>query len=281
MLSYTDTRKLLESLQHLPKRSLGQNFLVDANIVRKQIEMAEIKDFDNVVEIGPGLGTLTIGLLEKKANVYAIEYDKDLLIYLRKAISPSYPSTLHLEHGDAVDYPLAKMPKDQEADYKIVSNLPYSISSPWLASLLGHTLPKMMILMLQKEAADRFTCSPGTKAFSSISIPLKCAFDVIEKHDVSAKCFFPEPRVDSVLIKLQRKEHPYLFHPRTRQIIGLTFTQRRKQIGRAIQQHQQNPAVQSWLDQFELMGLSRTLRPEQIELEIWKRLDAEIVKVSP
>ena len=191
-LSPTATRDLLASLGHRPKRFLGQNFLVDGNIVRKSIELARVQPGDTVVEIGPGLGTLTTALLEAGAEVWAVEKDRVLHGYLQESLAPKFPATLHLLEADAVEHPLAGLPVSRATrDFKIVANLPYAIATPWLDGVLAGPLPVRLVLMLQQEAAQRYTAAPGTKAFGAISIFLQAAYAVAPGHRVAAACFFP------------------------------------------------------------------------------------------
>src|ERR1035437_2895190 len=154
-LSPSATRDLLASLGHHPKRFLGQNFLVDGNIVRKSLELARVQAGDNVVEIGPGLGTLTLALLEAGAEVWAVEKDRVLHAHLAETLAKSFPATLHLLEGDAVELPLAGLAssagfqpatctagrQDAGATFKIVANLPYAIATPWLDAVLSGALP--------------------------------------------------------------------------------------------------------------------------------------------
>jgi len=141
-LSPTETRALLESLGHRPVKNLGQNFLIDGNIVRKSLELANIEPGDNVVEIGPGLGTLTQALLDAGANVYSIEKDRRLAEYIRK-MELSSKGQLNLLEGDAMDFPLAGLPADVSR-FKIVANLPYAISTPWMESIINGPTPQSM-----------------------------------------------------------------------------------------------------------------------------------------
>src|SRR3954464_9080482 len=130
-LSPTATRELLARLGHQPKRFLGQNFLVDGNIVRKSLELAGIVAGDTVVEVGPGLGTLTTALLEAGAEVWAVEKDRTLHHHLTENLAPKFPATFHLLEGDAVEHPLAALPSNIAAGgFKVVANLPYAIATP-------------------------------------------------------------------------------------------------------------------------------------------------------
>src|ERR1022692_1205200 len=209
-LTPTETRALLARLGHVPKRFLGQNFLVDGNIVRKSLELARISAGDTAVEVGPGLGTLTGALLEAGAEVWAIERDKALFAHLAADLAPRFPKTLHLAEGDAVETPLAGLSAERAPGCKVVANLPYAISSPWMDAVLSGSLPSRMVLMLQREAADRYTASPGTRNFGAISIFLQAAYDTAPGHRVSASCFYPRPDVGSTLLHIVRKADPHL-----------------------------------------------------------------------
>jgi len=172
-LNPTSTRELLEALDHLPNKKLGQNFLVDGNIVRKSIELAEIDEGSSVVEVGPGLGTLTRAILGSGAKLWAVERDSTLAEYLRDKVVPQQPN-FDLTEGDCLDHPRAGLPEElAESGFKIVANLPYAVSTPWMEAIISGPLPQRMVLMLQKEAADRYIADSGIKNFGAISIFLQ------------------------------------------------------------------------------------------------------------
>jgi 16S rRNA (adenine1518-N6/adenine1519-N6)-dimethyltransferase len=143
-LSPTTTRELLTQLNHQPKHFLGQNFLVDGNIVHKSLELAGVSRGDTVVEIGPGLGTLTNALLAAGAEVWAVEKDRQLHAHLLATLAAAQPQ-LHLMEGDAMDEPLAGLPSTRATSFKIVANLPYAIATPWLDAVLAGPLPERMV----------------------------------------------------------------------------------------------------------------------------------------
>ncbi len=293
-LSPTATRDLLASLGHAPKRFLGQNFLVDGNIVRKSLELAEVRPGDTVVEIGPGLGTLTTALLEAGATVWAIEKDRGLHAHLEATLAPRFPQTFHLIEGDAVELPLAGLPSmwagcphpaspanprgegtpptsATPGDFKIVANLPYAIATPWLDAVLAGPLPARLVLMLQQEAAQRYAAQPGTKSFGAISVFLQAAYAVAPGHKVAAACFFPRPDVESHLLHLVRRATPFTFAPAAKRMIRACFQQRRKQIGALLRSHL--PAgVSGWREVLAAHGLSEQTRPEAIPVAAWREL---------
>ncbi len=269
-LSPSATRALLEQLGHRPNRQLGQNFLIDGNIVRKALELAEIQPGERVVEIGPGLGTLTGELLARGAEVWAIEFDPRLHAHLAANVVPSAGGRLHLLHGDAVEHPLAGYNPDQ-GDYKIVANLPYAISTPWLDAVLAGPLPRCTVLMVQREAADRFLATPGGKSFGAISVFLQSAFQAAPGHAVSRGCFHPVPDVDSYLLHLRRRPDPFVFPDDTKRLIRACFQQRRKQIGALLRRHAPD-ALAAWEPHLLAAGLTPQARPEQIPTTVWQRL---------
>lgn len=272
-LSPTATREILAQLDHYPRRHLGQNFLVDGNIVRKSLELAGVRAGDVVVEIGPGLGTLTSALLEAGAEVWAVERDAKLAAYLGTVLVPAFPATLHLLEADAIDHPLAKLPYGRARDFKIVANLPYAISTPWMDAVLGGALPARMVLMLQLEAAERYCAQAGTKAFGAISIFLQAVYDMAPAHRVSAGCFHPRPEVDSCLLHLVRKSDPFVFPAGTKQLIRACFQQRRKQLGTLLRERLPDGGA-AWLAELEQAGLSTKTRPEAVPTALWKLLKA-------
>jgi 16S rRNA (adenine1518-N6/adenine1519-N6)-dimethyltransferase len=272
ILTPSATRALLDQLAHRPKRQLGQNFLVDGNIVRKSLQLAEIHRGDTVVEIGPGLGTLTTALLEAGCEVWAVERDATLFQHVQHRLVPDAGGRLHVMEGDAVQSPLAGLPAERFAAFKVVANLPYAISTPWLEAILAGPLPERMTLMLQLEAAQRFTATHGSKTFGAISIFLQSAFRVNPGHKVAAACFYPRPDVDSALLNVERLAEPFIFSAADRQRIRELFGQRRKQVGALLRRQQGDFAW--WIAALEKAGLSAQSRPEEIPVPLWQRLAA-------
>jgi 16S rRNA (adenine1518-N6/adenine1519-N6)-dimethyltransferase len=226
---------------------------------------------DTVVEIGPGLGTLTTALLAAGADVWAVEKDATLAAYLRTTLLPQFPDRLHLMEADAVEHPLAGLPSAQAMDFKVVANLPYAISTPWLDALLSGPLPTRLVLMLQLEAAERYAAAPGTKTFGAISVFLQAAYEVAPGHRVSSGCFHPRPDVDSALLHLVRKPQPYVFPTPTRTFIRGCFQQRRKQIGALLRDRLPDQG-QAWLAILAAAGCSAQTRPEAIPVALWQQL---------
>ena len=271
-LSPSATRDLLGQLGHFPKRALGQNFLVDGNIVNKSLELAGVRAGDTVVEIGPGLGTLTIALLEAGADLWAVEFDRHLHAYLESTLGPRFPGKFHLLEGDAVEHPLAALPAERAAaGFKVVANLPYAISTPWMDAVFSGPLPTNLVLMLQQEAAQRYAASPGTKLFGAISIFLQSAYDIAPGHKVAAACFHPRPDIESYLLNLVRKPAPFVFAPEVKLLIRSCFQQRRKQLG-ALLREKLADGGQAWFAVLAAGGYSPQSRAEEVPVSLWQKL---------
>ncbi|PAW64778.1 MAG: ribosomal RNA small subunit methyltransferase A [Opitutia bacterium Tous-C1TDCM] len=271
-LSPTATRDLLAQLGHQPKRFLGQNFLVDGNIVRKSLELAEVRAGDAVVEVGPGLGTLTTALLEAGAEVWAVEKDRTLHTHLTENLLPKFPDRFHLLEGDAVEHPLAALPPDRAAAFKVVANLPYAIATPWLDEVLAGPLPSRLVLMLQQEAAQRYAAAPGLKSFGAISVFLQAAYAVAPGHKVAAACFFPRPDVESHLLNLVRRPAPFVFSENVKALVRSCFQQRRKQLGALLRARLPDDfPAETWRSLLQAEGLTEQARPEAVPVSWWVR----------
>lgn len=268
-LTPSQTRARLTELGHHPRKKLGQNFLIDGNIVRKSLELAAVTAGDNVIEVGPGLGTLTAALVSAGANVFAVELDSTLAEGLRE----KFGERIHLLEGDAVDYPIAGYTSaetsEETASCKVVANLPYAVTTPWMEAMLRGPLPECMVLMMQKEAADRLSASVGSKHFSAITILLDGAYEARERHRVARHCFYPVPGVDSVLAVWRRREVVVRYSAEVREAIRTVFTMRRKQL-RALVRN--NPLLEAWFETELENGLSPTSRPEEVPLSSWRKL---------
>lgn len=272
-LSLSETRELLARLAHMPKKWLGQNFLVDGNIVRKSLELGEVKRGDTVVEVGPGLGTLTRTLLGAGADLYAVEADRTMVYHLETTLLPRYPATFHLHEGDAVDFPRAGLKDARDGSFKVIANLPYAISTPWMDAICAGPHPSLMVLMLQREAADRLTAEVGTGHWSAVTAQVQLAFERVKIHPVPAQSFNPPPRVDSCLLVLRRRPDARRLSPRAREVARLLFTQRRKQVGSAARKLFPDQAdVARWLEGLPKFGVTALARPETIPAEAWLAL---------
>jgi 16S rRNA (adenine1518-N6/adenine1519-N6)-dimethyltransferase len=268
-LSPSATIDLLRQLDHLPNKKLGQNFLIDGNLVEKSISMAALPSGHPVLEIGPGLGTLTERLLHLGHKVYAVEIDRRLEAHLRQRLGSFIESEqLDLLRADAVKSPTGNLPASI-SDYAVVANLPYAISSAWMEGVLGSgNLPIRMVMMLQKEATERMLAPSGTKAYNALAIFLQACFQSAGTHAVPGQCFHPAPAVDSVLLRMDRLPQPFVFSRPVRLLIRRIFTQRRKQLGSLIKKEtpELGDILLTWL---ERNALCPTIRPEKVSVSQW------------
>lgn len=217
-----------------PCQGLGQHFLIDGNTAAKIIEAAELKAGAPVVEIGPGLGALTLSLARKNVSLLALEIDKGLYALLQDLCRP-YPSVTLL-HGDALDFDWASGLKKHfglQCRPTLISNLPYNISSPLLYKLFSLGFPfAAAIIMLQKEVAGRLVASSGEKNYGSLSVIAQYYTTVKLQFAVSRRVFWPQPDVDSAVVRLEPRAG--ILEPAVERlfwkVVRGTFQQRRKNI---------------------------------------------------
>jgi 16S rRNA (adenine1518-N6/adenine1519-N6)-dimethyltransferase len=213
-----------------PKKQLGQHFLVDENILGVIGRLAELDADDVVLEIGPGLGVLTRYLAARIAHVHAVELDRSLKPKLREALAGS--PNVELRFADALRLDPATLdPKPT----KLVANLPYNIATPIVAeSLDGLPSVRHWTVMVQREVADRFFASPGTKAYGAVSVLVQLAADRTGFHPVARTVFRPRPNVDSALVAFRRIGLPEDFG-RIKRVVGAAFAHRRKTLPNSLE----------------------------------------------
>ena len=220
----TDTGRLIAETGIVPKKSKGQNFLIDGRVADRHIAYAGIREGDRVLEVGPGLGILTERMADLPCELTCIELDDILAEY----ISQTFGDRLRLIHGDAVkvDYP--------EFDV-FVSNLPYSVSTPIIFKLLDHRF-RTAVVMVQKEFADRMVADVGSPDYSRLTVNLFYRADCEVMETVPASRFNPRPKVDSALVRITPRKAPFdviderLFF----KVTEITFNHRRKKIGTSL-----------------------------------------------
>ena len=236
-----ETKFILNKYQLKANKNLGQNFLIDANVVEKIVEVANIDKQDLVIEIGPGLGTLTKELLEKSGRVLCIELDSKMITILQDRFAMY--KNIDIIHEDVLNLDLKKIIKEKKEEYqlktvKIVANLPYYITTPIVMKLLEEDLDiESITIMIQKEVADRLVAEPGTALSGSISYAIKYYAEPEVVLEVPNTAFLPAPQVDSEVIKLKiRKEPAVQVKNKNRlfQLIKMSFMQRRKTLINAL-----------------------------------------------
>lgn len=239
-------------------KRLGQNFLVDPNIVRKIVALAEIAPSAHVLEIGPGRGMLTGALCKTAGRVTAIEVDPRLHAYLAERQAEFPNLTLVLD--DALAYPLDNLP----VGTLVVANLPYYISTPLLFRLLDHRdrFPRM-VLMLQEEVADRLVAKPSSSDYGVLSVLAQYAAEITKAFKVSAQCFRPRPEVGSAVVSLRTKERRDLSPPEEPTFAALVkaaFAHRRKTLVNSLKDEGYDQ--QSVAEALESLSLSPAARAE-------------------
>ena len=202
------TKEILAKHGFSFKKSLGQNFLIDPNILRNIISHAGLSEKTGVIEIGPGIGALTEHLARSAGKVVAFEIDGRLFPVLEDTLSPY--NNVTIVHQDILEADLLQVMKEHFADYEdvvVVANLPYYVTTPIIMKfLLGKVPVSGMVIMMQKEVADRITAVPGTKAYGSLSIAIQYYMDAEVAMIVPKTVFMPQPNVESAVLRLTRKE---------------------------------------------------------------------------
>ena len=206
-----------------PRKSLGQHFLVDENILRVIERLAELEPADVVLEIGPGLGILTRFLAERVAHVHAAEVDRRL----EEHLSGIERTTVHW--GDALDLDVRSL---DPAPRKLVANLPYNVATPIVAESLQLEQLELWCVMVQREVADRFFARPSTKAYGAVSVLVQLATERTGFHPVSREVFRPRPNVDSALVAFRRAGPGA--SAEVRRVVAASFAHRRKTLANAL-----------------------------------------------
>jgi len=233
LLGPAEIRDLAELLDVTPTKKLGQNFVHDGNTVRRIVQTAGVQPGETVLEIGPGLGSLTLGLLEVGASVIAVEIDRRLAEQLPHTVRVMQPGrSLTVVHDDALR--VSELPGDP---VRLVANLPYNVSVPVLLHLLEH-FPSLRagIVMVQAEVGQRLAAEPGSKVYGAPSVKAAWYGDWRLAGQVSRMVFWPVPNVDSVLVGFERHEEPGSEAERraTFALVDAAFQQRRKMLRQSL-----------------------------------------------
>ncbi|MBO5588867.1 MAG: 16S rRNA (adenine(1518)-N(6)/adenine(1519)-N(6))-dimethyltransferase RsmA [Anaerovibrio sp.] len=228
------TRHIMKAFNLRASKRLGQNFLVDANIVRGIVEAVGAKPGDRILEIGPGIGTLTQGLAESGAEVTAVELDKKLPAVLAETLA-GY-NNVRIVPGDILKVNIPEIMGD--GPFKVAANLPYYITTPILMALLEKHLPmSILVTMVQKEVALRMIAKPGGKAYGALSVAVQYYTQPHIAFDVPPRSFIPAPEVDSVVIVCDVREKPAVEVQDEKmffKVVKAAFGQRRKTIANAM-----------------------------------------------
>ncbi|MFE6721326.1 16S rRNA (adenine(1518)-N(6)/adenine(1519)-N(6))-dimethyltransferase RsmA [Streptomyces albidoflavus] len=237
LLGPSDIRELAKALGVRPTKQRGQNFVIDANTVRRIIRTADVRPDDVVVEVGPGLGSLTLGLLETAQHVTAVEIDDTLAAALPATVNTRLPErakNFALVHSDALR--VTELPGP--APTTLVANLPYNVAVPVLLHMLEHfpTIERTLV-MVQAEVADRLAAAPGSKVYGVPSVKANWYAEVKRAGSIGRNVFWPAPNVDSGLVSLVRRAEPLATTATRRQVFAVVdaaFAQRRKTLRAAL-----------------------------------------------
>ena len=260
-------REIIKEYNLKPKKKLGQNFLHDKNIISLIIAKADVENED-IIEIGPGPGILTESILKNKArSLLVIEKDDSFEANLKK-IKSNYKSNFDYLINDAIDFDFKKLTKKK---YKFVSNLPYNISVPFILKMIKirEIVPwKEMILMVQKEVAERITADISTKNYGRLTIMVNLNNDVKKLLNVKPSSFIPQPKVDSTVIKISPKNNYININNEVfEKIVKVCFSQRRKKIKNNLDQLNINT-----ISLLELSNINPDVRAENIDIEGFIRI---------
>ena len=259
------------------KKKFGQNFLTDHNILTKITQTAELSKEVNVIEIGPGIGSLTQYLLEEAAEVMAFEIDKSLIPILEETMAPYDNFTLVSADILKVDL-LSEIQKFKNPNLpiKVVANLPYYITTPILMHLIESKIPfSEFVVMMQKEVADRIAASPKTKAYGSLSIAVQYYMEASVAFIVPRTVFIPAPNVDSAILKMVRREEPLVEVEDEEwffKTMHSSFVHRRKTLMNNLQAafgKESKPEIEKLLAQAEI---SPTIRGEALSIQEFAKL---------
>jgi 16S rRNA (adenine1518-N6/adenine1519-N6)-dimethyltransferase len=276
LTSIGEVRRLLAAHGLKPRKSRGQNFLVASGVLDKIIAAAEIRAEDLVLEVGPGLGALTRRLAEAGARVMAVELDAGLVRVLREVLADLedrvrliQADALQIDYGSVLDLPGAGF------DFKVVANLPYYITTPFVTGFLeaGYHFERM-VLMVQREVAERMVARPGTKDYGALTVLIDYHTRADIFWRVSRHCFYPPPAVDSAVIRLFKRARPAVSVSRPDfffRIVRAAFGQRRKMLPNALDGSIPGVDREAWTRVIRSAGLDprvrgETLTPEQFGL---------------
>lgn len=269
LLGASDIRALAARHGIKPTKQRGQNFVIDPNTVRMIVSVAEIRPDDIVVEVGPGLGSLTLALLQSAREVVAVEIDATLALALPGTVadrSPESMSRLHVVTADALRVQSLPVPPTA-----MVANLPYNVAVPVLLHFL-ETFPSIerVLVMVQAEVADRLAAEPGSRVFGVPSVKARWYADVKRAASIGRRVFWPEPNVDSALVQLTRHPEPTADRYQVFRLVDAGFAQRRKTLRAALASTLGSTEVVE--ERLRAADINPQARAEVLSVDDWVRL---------
>lgn len=274
LLTPVDVQRLLDEYDLAPRKSSGQNFVVDPNTVRKIVRDAGLPDGVTVLEIGPGLGSLTRALLEVAGRVVAVEIDAGFVRLLEDTLGDQ--PGLRLIHADALEADLGVLVEGGPA--RLVSNLPYNVATPLVMHALESGAFEELYVMVQREVGERWAARPGEDLYAGVSVKLALLADVEVTSSVSRQIFWPVPNVDSVMVRITpRTDGPSLHDwARMREVVDASFAHRRKTMRNNLKVV---VPVDLVVAACEAAEIDPSLRAEQLTAEDFRRLAAALPDV--
>ncbi len=274
----TRTREILTKYDLSAKKSLGQNFIIDTNILRNIVDAGEVDKETTVIEIGPGIGALTEQIAKAAKEVFAFEIDDRLLPVLEDTLSPY--ENIQVFHQDILQVDFEQFTAEYLTDTSrlvVIANLPYYITTPIIMALLESNLPvETMVLMMQKEVANRLEAKPSTKAYGSLSIALQYYTEVEIAFTVPKTVFMPQPNVESAVIRLDVREEPAVQVENENlfmTVVRASFQQRRKTIWNNLRKSLGDKEKEERLrEAFEQSGIEPSRRGESLTIQEFGRL---------
>lgn len=266
------TIEMIKKYEFAFQKKFGQNFLIDAHVLEKIIAAAKITKEDFVLEIGPGIGTMTQYLAEHAGKVVAVEIDRALIPILRETLS-EYPNVTVI-HEDILKLDIGKLALEENGGkpIKVVANLPYYITTPIIMGLFESHVPlESITVMVQKEVAQRMQALPGTKDFGALSLAVQYYAEPYLAANVPPNCFMPRPNVGSAVIRLTSYEHPRVSvkdEALMFRIIRASFNQRRKTLQNGLNNSPEITASKERIaEAIASLGLPASVRGETLTLE--------------
>ena len=265
------TKEIINKYSFAFQKKFGQNFLIDSNILESIVSAADITKDDFVLEIGPGIGTMTQYLCEAARQVVAVEIDKMLIPILKDTLSEYDNVEVINQDVLKLDIKALAQEKNNGKPIKVVANLPYYITTPIIMGLLESKVPiESITIMVQKEVADRMQTGPGSKDYGALSLAVQYYADAKVQLNVSASCFMPRPNVDSAVIKLTAHEKPVVDVDETLmfKVIRASFNQRRKTLVNGLKNSSELDYTKEEIVQaIKAIGKEENIRGEKLTLE--------------
>ncbi len=276
-----ETIRVIQENEFTFRKNYGQNFLIDSHVIDKIIDAAEIDKTTEVLEIGPGIGTLTQYLAEVAGSVTAVEIDDKLIPILDKTLSEY--DNVRIIHGDIMKQDIESIFEGRP--FKIVANLPYYITTPIIMSLLESRIPADSItVMIQKEVADRMKAGPGSKDYGALSLAVQYYSEPYLAANVPPNCFMPRPNVGSAVIRLRRLEKPSVEVEDEKllfKIIRGAFNQRRKTLANAVSNFEGLSYSRADVEKaLTNLGFDTRVRGEALTLEEFGALSDELGRLG-